>query len=370
MPTLSPKRRDALAAIAKLIAPKAKRAVVEVTAAATDGAAYYRAHETQLAERNIDGPMPLLPWIALVDALIAAKACTEIDWKTDADEVAWAIGKLPGAPRKALAAIAREDDDRSTWELLELAGQLLRGHDRQLCALDIDSDSYCLVLVPLGDARTLVALAKGVGEVNLFGDDLAAATKERIEFERRDAAARKREAARQARLPKPKIEHFAKGSTSWWFAAAGNDLQAASASPASKFSVTHTYSAKGDVAMAMRARIAELEADGFRAITQEVWETMPRAKEGYAGHFAPFPAKARYFLDNGRVVRCLAQQGAAVWSGGGVVGASFGNIQDVKHYANEKTAARELAAEATRYAAIYKEVTRAEIAARYAKKRK
>ena len=196
-------RRDALLAIARLLAPSARRIPGAVTQAATQPAAYHRAHAARLAERNIDVPGPSLPWIALVDGLIAAKACHEIDWKTDAENVAWAIGTVRGVPRGAFAWMKQETDldDRSTWELLEMSGQRLREGGLQLAQLDISSDSHCLVVVAVADAPKLVALAKTArfGDVDLFGDDLAAATKDRIARQKRDAAEEKREAARAGR---------------------------------------------------------------------------------------------------------------------------------------------------------------------------
>lgn len=93
MPVSAP-RLEALLSIARLLAPSARSLPGVVTQAATQPAAYHRAHAARLAERNIDAPGPSLPWIALVDGLIAAAACHEIDWKTDAENVAWAIGEV------------------------------------------------------------------------------------------------------------------------------------------------------------------------------------------------------------------------------------------------------------------------------------
>ncbi len=190
---VSVRRLDALLAIARLLAPAARSLPGIVTQAATQPAAYYRARAARLAERNIDAPGPSLAWIALVDGLIAAKACHEIDWKTDAETVAWAIGALRGVPRGACAWMKREVslDDRSTWELLEISGQRLRAHGLQLAQLDISSDSHCLIVVAIADAPKLVALAKVArfGDADLFGDDLAAATKDRVAREKRGAEA-------------------------------------------------------------------------------------------------------------------------------------------------------------------------------------
>ncbi len=238
-------RLTALLELGALLAPSAKRLPAAVTQAARDPAAYHHTHAAQLGERNIDAPGPELPWIALVEELIAARACHEIDWKTDAENVAWAIGTLRGVPRGAFGWMKHEPaiDDRSTRELLELSGQHLRAHGLQLAQLDLSSDSHCLVVVAIADAPKLVALAKRArfGDADLVGDDLAAATKDRVAMERRDAAEDKREAARQARRPKPTLEYFAKGKTFWWLAIAKTVLQSAFEAPSYRYAVTHHH---------------------------------------------------------------------------------------------------------------------------------
>src|SRR5262245_46139417 len=141
----STRAKDALIEIARTLAPRATS--TQVALAATNPAAYIAKHRARLADRSIDKPYAGLPWIALVDALIAAQACIEMDWKTDAENVAWALGKITTpvkVPAKVRAAIEHESDDRSTWELLELAGTALRPHGVQLAYLDISSDSFCL----------------------------------------------------------------------------------------------------------------------------------------------------------------------------------------------------------------------------------
>ena len=369
MPVSAP-RLEALLAIVRLLAPSARGLPGAVTQAATQPATYYRAHAVRLGDRGIDAPGPDLAWIALVDGLIAAKACSEIDWKTDAENVAWAIGNLRGIPRGAFAWMKRESDldDRSTWELLEISGAHLRERGLQLAMLDTSSDSYCLVAVASADARKLVALASTAqfGDAELFGDNLAAATKERVRREKRDAAEDKREAAREARRPKPKLEYFAKGNVFWVLAVTRNELFTAFEAPTYRYAVTHLHPSPAALPGARRAQIARWKALGFRALTAAQAEALPKSDKGYAWK-APFPAKARYFVESGRIVRAYLLDGTTWWDGGGAAGRTFASIQTIHHHATPAEAEAACAEEIARRTSASKELTRAEVIALYKK---
>jgi hypothetical protein len=367
---VSPARLDALLAIARLLAPSARALPGAVTQAATQPAAYHRVRAARLEDRGIEAPRPDLPWIALVDGLIAARACSEIDWKTDAENVAWAIGKLRGVPRGAFAWMKREPDldDRSTWELLEMSGRHLRERGLQLAMLAISSDSYCLVVVPVRHAKKLVALARAArfGGADLFGDNLAAASKDRVRREQRDAAEEKREAAREARRPKPKLEYFAKGKAAWWLATSGNDLSTGFEAPGCRYSVLHHHASPGALPAARRAQIAVWTAHGFRALTAAQAAALPKSTT-YEG-IRPFPAKARYLVQNGWIVRAYVVDGSTRWELGGAAGKTFGSVQNVYHHATPAEAEAACAAEIERWSPFSKEVTRTEIIALYKKK--
>jgi hypothetical protein len=209
---------DALLAIADLLAPRAKHVVAEVTQAFRSPAGYFKTHHRRLSDRSIDKPRANLPWIALVDALVAARSLVEIDWKTSGEDIAGSLGKLRAVPKKNVAWLAKVNDERSTLELLEECGKKLLASDHlQLAALDILSDSFCLVVVPAADAKRLVALAKAAtyGSVDLFtGKGLAAAKRERVARNKRDREEAAREAKRAAKQFE-KLRYFVCGDEAW-----------------------------------------------------------------------------------------------------------------------------------------------------------
>ncbi len=210
------KRLDALLAIGTLLAPKAKRLHALVTQAFEQPAAYVAAHRKELSERGIAKPCGNLAWIALIDALEDANGLVEIDWKTDTEDLVAAIRTLHRG-FKLRKLTEDEDDDLSTWELLEIAGAAVRKKGVRLAQLDMGSDSYCLVVVPDARVPELKRLAKQGGYANavLFGDRLAAATKARIADNKRATARVIAAAAAAAAMPKPAWTMYARGAESW-----------------------------------------------------------------------------------------------------------------------------------------------------------
>src|SRR5690349_5375866 len=95
-------------ALAKLIAPNAAAVARAVELACTDPASYVKQHAAALRERGITKPSAGLPWIALVDALLAAKHLVNIDWKCTAEDLTWSLGRLATLPKR-----------RSRWRWLE-----------------------------------------------------------------------------------------------------------------------------------------------------------------------------------------------------------------------------------------------------------
>jgi hypothetical protein len=93
--------RDALIAIAALLAPDEPDVADRVAHAHHDPNAYRQAHADRLDERGIDEPIPNLAWIALVDALTDRGLLAEVDWKESAEEI---IAQLRGTAVQPVAA--------------------------------------------------------------------------------------------------------------------------------------------------------------------------------------------------------------------------------------------------------------------------
>ncbi|MCP2039524.1 hypothetical protein L1281_000089 [Neisseria sp. HSC-16F19] len=156
----------ALAQLAVLLTPAAAQADVlaEIRLADTEPHAYFSRFEDALCQRGIEEAAEVSPWLALVDALERCGVLTECDWKIDGEELAHRLQKLMKRHH------CNPDDSR----LQALAAQklapigtfapairtLLASHDLTLAFLDIDSDSYPLVLLPdtqLAAAQQLAA---------------------------------------------------------------------------------------------------------------------------------------------------------------------------------------------------------------------
>jgi hypothetical protein len=154
--------RDALVAVAALLAPDVPEVAGRAAAAHDDPGAYLAAHADQLDERGVDEPIPELAWIALVDALADHDLLAEVDWKEAADEIVGRLQALRSAPPdEAWARLA--ESDLPTYEFLVLAGDRLAAAGTALAVLDIESDCYPLVLLPAGRAGELEGLAAAAG---------------------------------------------------------------------------------------------------------------------------------------------------------------------------------------------------------------
>lgn len=155
--------RDALIAIAAVLAPDEPDVVDRVTSAHVDPDAYLREHADRLDERGIDEPVPELAWIALVDALTDHDLLAEVDWKEPAEEILSRLKALRSSPTQPEAWAWVDDADLATYDFLELAGDALRRVGTALAVLDIESDCYPLVLLPAARASELVGLATTAG---------------------------------------------------------------------------------------------------------------------------------------------------------------------------------------------------------------
>ncbi|NUT51518.1 MAG: hypothetical protein HOV94_30110 [Saccharothrix sp.] len=156
--------REALVAVAALLAPDVPEVAERVAHAHDDPDGYLEAHADRLDERGIDEPVPELAWIALVDALDDHDLLAEVDWKEAADEVVARLRTLRTSPAEPVWAwLERTPDELATYDFLEFAGDRLRDTGTTLAVLDIESDCYPLVLLPNGDADAVVEHAAAAG---------------------------------------------------------------------------------------------------------------------------------------------------------------------------------------------------------------
>jgi hypothetical protein len=161
--------------LARYLVPDDPSLVQEVREAVEHPRDYVQRYAERLSNRGIDKPMAALPWIALADGLQARDRLREVDWKDNAEEVAWNLDQL--------SALKPPRAERWTWleappwdkaipeQSLPAIGKRLRQEGLALVTLDIDSDSYLLmVLAPerVDEARRLAAAA-GYGKIATWG---------------------------------------------------------------------------------------------------------------------------------------------------------------------------------------------------------
>jgi len=160
-------RRDngALADLARLLSGDDTALVAEVTLALERPRDYVDRFAETLRWRGIDTrryEARELPWIALVDGLIARKRLQEIDWRAHGHELADALAVIAGDEDWGWLASdewrARTADERFAAIETRLAPKRLA-----LVTVDIGGDCYPLMVLPLERLAEAGALAKRAG---------------------------------------------------------------------------------------------------------------------------------------------------------------------------------------------------------------
>ncbi|MBG9792935.1 hypothetical protein ABD76_10715 [Paenibacillus dendritiformis] len=128
---------------------------------------YFHENRNRLDERNIDELTEELPWIALVDELIENGFAFEVDWKESNYRICEIIDVLLEKKSFSLLEWQWADegnyDELSTAEFLHEVSQRLKAHSISLAYVDIDSDSYVLIVVPVQEIESLKMLALAAG---------------------------------------------------------------------------------------------------------------------------------------------------------------------------------------------------------------
>lgn len=330
---MTPGEKKQLAALTGLVTalggPKAKKLKTDVTQAFSEPVAYVKKHQKALNERHISAPTPELPWIAVIDGLAKLKVSFGLDWKADAEDVAWAISKL-GGPKKPKWLADDDLDDRSTAELLELAGRELAKAGKQLASLDTASDEYNLVLFSkkkLAGVKKLVKAAKQQLEI-FTGARLAAATKQRLA----------RDTAPAAPVVEPQWRRFAKGGEVCALMVAETGLSHDRESETVKVFTMCTFPDAATTQAGAKALVEAWLSMGFKEISEAEAKAIPRCAGSSIGEL---PTDATYFLeDRGAVklVHAFSLRGPVFWSTKGVAKESFGELISVETRASSAEA--------------------------------
>jgi hypothetical protein len=157
----------------------------EVQLAVADPESYARRFAQRMDDRSLEIDKHL-PWYALIDALDDRKRLASLDWKQEADDTLRYVARLSGGKAKSeLTSLANKPGttERGTEEALELAGGVVDRHKLALLQLYTLSDSFHIVVAPLGEAIALTTLAKKAGQkiVHFTGRRFAALEKQRLD---------------------------------------------------------------------------------------------------------------------------------------------------------------------------------------------
>ncbi|MFF8693693.1 hypothetical protein ACF08W_15975 [Streptomyces sp. NPDC015144] len=160
-----------LTAVTALLAPERPAVAERVLLAHDDPEGYARAYADELEDRGVDGPVPELLRIALVDALYAHGLLAEFDWKEHPEEIRAQLRLLDSAPAVDPWGLFEDGDLLlPTYDFLEVCGRRYREVGAALAVIDLESDCYPVVCLPAARAGELTELAGRAGiVVHAFG---------------------------------------------------------------------------------------------------------------------------------------------------------------------------------------------------------
>jgi len=135
-----------------LLSPDNQEAEAEILVSYQQPAEYINQFKQELWSRTIDSEIPELPLIALVNALERRNKLVEMDWEESFTSfINGLCSILPNSEsgltvKEALIDLTVDDEDEPDDFLPEISA-LLDEYDLLLLMLDIDSDSYPLIIL-------------------------------------------------------------------------------------------------------------------------------------------------------------------------------------------------------------------------------
>lgn len=125
---------------------------------------FYHKNIVKYEERDIeedDGEQELI-WIGIVDTLIEKDMLFEFDWKVDLDTFLYGMKILCA---KTGLTITEEllDENKDIREWARILTNNFKEKGYVVAAMDIDSDSYCTIVVPVDKFEKLVLEAEKAG---------------------------------------------------------------------------------------------------------------------------------------------------------------------------------------------------------------
>ncbi|MEG0113835.1 MAG: hypothetical protein RR749_15620 [Comamonas sp.] len=135
----------------------------EVQQALGQPAQYLDRFAAKLANRGMNEPAHVTPWLALVEGLQWRGQNYELDWKLNMDDAIWALQQLKTVQQRALPLQALAGSVALSHDALLEAGDYLRSQGLSLVSIDIESDCYPLSVLETSAVAPLQALAQKVG---------------------------------------------------------------------------------------------------------------------------------------------------------------------------------------------------------------
>jgi hypothetical protein len=121
------------------------------------------------AERAGSPSNKKLAWLALVDGLIARKLATELDWRTSGEDATWSLSQLESYTRLSLKTRTwlrtLDSESFATVDYLRKLAPHADGDGVIVAVMDIDSDSYIVLLLPKDDYNKASDAAAKLGYI-------------------------------------------------------------------------------------------------------------------------------------------------------------------------------------------------------------
>ena len=150
-----------IADIARLISSDDTQLMEKINRMLTNSAEYFEENAERYDERFLDveeDDPDTLMWIGLVDELSEHGYLYSVDWKCEAQDFKWAFSQLKSG---GIIPEIELDESKDVVEWGEIINKKLPDHC--ICWVDIDSDSYELIIVTAKKYDEISDIAKNNG---------------------------------------------------------------------------------------------------------------------------------------------------------------------------------------------------------------